>query len=409
MRAFLSTIALLTAGAVACHTLPAQALPEARVNLVRIDGDGVQPLPDLTRLLRQARAIETRPEGAPEGEASAAEIVAQALPAAVAAEANAGIFFLPSASEDLRIRLRSPLPSAATGELLLRLQRSPWQAATSGPEAGEVVERLPLSDDRVNLSDDRRYLQINPERTLQSGDVITVDFTALDLSALGAAADPETPVRFALPETACLFQGPALNQQEDQPESPNSRSALLGEEDDSVVFLLSPGDDLELSFSRPLPSGLSGTLLLRDQPSPGDERVSGPAAGEVVERIAISSEQVFRSEDGLFMAVTPQTRRTLGWITTLDLSELTLHRDPGRRPGGRGASGEPPALHPGPAGLSDRPQDQALSADRRPARQQRCGQHGCRGHRRDRGHRRGGGDRRGGAAGERRQWRWRWP
>jgi hypothetical protein len=319
-------IALLTAGAVASHSLPAQALPAARMNLVRIDAQGVQPLPDLTRLLREVEAAQEgqAPAGSP---AAAAPVMAQAVPtgssAGAEAAAGSGIFFLPSGNEDLRIRFSVPLPAGADGELLLRAQRAPWKAATSGPDAGEVVERIPLGSNRVRLSDDRRYLQIDPERPVQAGEVITVDFTALS-----ATPQPETPVRFALPETACLFLGPERTGQGSQQQGEGSQDSLLGKEDDSVVLLLSPGDDLEISFTTPLPGTLRGTLVLRDQPAPGDKRVSGPPAGEVVERIDVASSQVFRSEDGLFMAITPQSRRTLGWITTVDLSELSAAAAP---------------------------------------------------------------------------------
>ncbi|MEX1323626.1 MAG: hypothetical protein AB1Z21_05445 [Synechococcaceae cyanobacterium] len=326
MRASIS-IALFTAGAVVCHSLPVRAMPGPSINLVRIDGEGVQPLPDITRVLRELEAAQTAaaaqtPEPSPVPSPAPAPLLAQAMAEGVAGP-NTGIFFLPSGDEDLRIRLSAPLPAGTSGELLLRVQRSPWKAATSGPEAGEIEERINLTSTQVTLSADRRYLQINPERTLLSGEVLTVD-----LSALSATARPETPVRFALPDTACLFQAGDRTKGDDQKPDDGSRSALLGEEDDDVVFLLSAGDDLEISFTRPLPSTISGSLLLRDQPAPGGSQVTGPAAGDVVERISVTSPQVFRSEDGLFMAITPESRRTLGWITTVDLSELSAGTDP---------------------------------------------------------------------------------
>lgn len=289
-------IALLTAGAVATHTLPAQALPAARVNLVRIDGNGVRPLPDVAGLL------------------------AQAEPTPATGQQGTAIFFLPAGDEDLRIRLAEALPAGTAGELLLRVQRAPWNDATSGPEAGEIVERLGFDSARVQLSDSRRYLQIDPEREIQAGEVLSVDFTALNV-----LPRPETPVRFALPETACLARGPRSDGGETA--SQEDDAAQLEEQDD-LVYLLRPGDDLEISFATPLPPGLSGDLVLRDQPAPGDTAVSGPAAGDVVERIALSSPQVYRSDDGVFLAITPGTRRTLGWITTVDLSQLSAATDP---------------------------------------------------------------------------------
>jgi hypothetical protein len=84
-----------------------------------------------------------------------------------------------------------------------------------------------------------------------------------------------------------------------------------------LTWLLSPGDELEISFRRPLPANASGVLVLRVAPAPADG-LSGPGEpGREVERVPFPSERVFLSEDRQFMAIQPETNRNPGEITTV--------------------------------------------------------------------------------------------
>lgn len=181
-------LALFTTAAFSIHSLPVRAFPGASVNLVRIDAEGVKPLPDVTRLLgevqKQAQAPAPSPAPVPAAEA------APPLPT--------NLTWLLSPSDELEISFSRPLPAGATGTLLLRVQPAPGSDATSGPAAGREAERIPFPSPRVFLSEERTYMAIEPDTQRNPGEITTVEF----LLGPRVVPEPETPVRFALAQPA---------------------------------------------------------------------------------------------------------------------------------------------------------------------------------------------------------------
>jgi hypothetical protein len=194
---FAIPLALFTATAVATQTLPVRAFPRASVNLVRIDAEGVRPLPDVGRALEAIEASQTAPQ--PVAQAPAAAAATQgpgaAAPAPGGPEANPlpeNLTWLLTPSDPLEISFSKPIPKNASGFLVLCSKAAPGSDATSCPEAGREVERIPLTSPTLFLSDDRQFLSIDQVSKLKPGEITTVDFR------IGAPVSPETPVRFAL-------------------------------------------------------------------------------------------------------------------------------------------------------------------------------------------------------------------
>jgi hypothetical protein len=195
---FAVPLALFTATAFVAHTMPARAYPGASVNLVRIDAEGVRPLPDIGRAVEAIEASQRAPQSrtvaqAPTGPATQTPGAAGPAPGAPAANPlPENLTWLLSPSDPLEISFTNPLPNNAAGFLVLRSQAAGGSEATSGPAAGREVERIPFPSPTLFLSDDRQFLSIDPESKLKPGEITTVEFQ------IGAPVTPETPVRFAL-------------------------------------------------------------------------------------------------------------------------------------------------------------------------------------------------------------------
>lgn len=194
-------LALFTAAAFSSQALPVRAYPGPSINLVRIDREGVQPLPDVSRVVQEVESARQDLRNQPA--LAQAETPAGGIPITETSpeESFGELTWLLSPGDELEINFSQPLPANATGELLLRTRPAPGSSATSGAEAGEVVERIPFPSEAVFLSDTRLYMAIAPESLRNPGEITTVEFVLG-----GVVPEPETPVRFALAQPAIAVE-----------------------------------------------------------------------------------------------------------------------------------------------------------------------------------------------------------
>jgi hypothetical protein len=154
--------------------LPVQAFPGASVNLVRINGEGIQGLPGV-----QSSAGGKAPQGLP----SDPVMLSQAT-----GRSAEDVTYLLSGSDDFEIRFQDPLPSNLTGYISVRRK----VANGTGSGNGEEVERIPFNSPNVSISDDRRVLTIKHNREVRDGESL-------------CALLPEGPYSLPSRLTPCCF------------------------------------------------------------------------------------------------------------------------------------------------------------------------------------------------------------
>jgi hypothetical protein len=172
-----SAFSLAVLSAFTISTLPVRAFPNASVNLVRVNGDGVTALPGLQPKPTQP----TPPSLAIDG-----QLLSQADQSD---QESRDVTYLLSGDEDFEIRYASPLPLDLTGNISIR-RRS---ANASDGSNGEEVESIPLNSPNVTISEDRLTLTVKHGRELLDGETL-------------CALLPDGP--HALPQrlTPCCFQ-----------------------------------------------------------------------------------------------------------------------------------------------------------------------------------------------------------
>ncbi|KMM17376.1 hypothetical protein [Synechococcus sp. GFB01] len=156
-------LALATATAFSVYTLPVRAMPQAGLNLVRIDNEGVQPLPDLQKLSAASRsALPSAGVAIPADGRQADPLISQAASgsgtAASATDKDAKL--LPTGKEDWTICYNGPLPNFDSFEYL----------SIRNPKNGEEVERISLTSSRISYSQDRTCMTIDPETEIEIGE-----------------------------------------------------------------------------------------------------------------------------------------------------------------------------------------------------------------------------------------------
>ncbi|MGB5135275.1 MAG: hypothetical protein WBN89_08905 [Prochlorococcaceae cyanobacterium] len=129
----------------------------------------------------------------------------------------------------------------------------------------------------------------------------SINLVRVDASGVTPLPDVQLLLSQSQPGSAVIPKGPA----ETKPVPTN------------LTWLLSPGDELEISFRRPLPANAAGVLVLREAPAATDGLIGPGEPGREVERVPFPSPRVFLSEDRSFMAIEPQTPRPPGTITTV--------------------------------------------------------------------------------------------
>jgi len=202
---FALPLALATAAAFSVQSLPVRAFPGASVNLVRIDAEGVKPLPDVTRLVDE---VQKQVQAQEQAQAQA-RLQAQAPapspttgPGAATAPLPTNLTWLLSPGDELEIGFRRPLPAGASGVLVLREAPAPADGLIGPGEPGREVERIPFPSPQVFLSEERTFMAIQPQTQRPPGTITTVLFE------LGprVVPEPETPVRFAVAQPAVAME-----------------------------------------------------------------------------------------------------------------------------------------------------------------------------------------------------------
>jgi hypothetical protein len=159
--------------AVGLHGLPVRALPNASVQLFRIDDGGLKAMPAFSAAL-EAAGPSSRP---------AALEVAQA-----GAAPARDVTVLTENGKLLNIRFADALPANLSGSLSLR-------RVNADSTVGDELELIPLDSPAVRISPDRRVLTIDPSYAIRQGESVI---------ALLPTGDYVLPARL----TPCIFEQP---------------------------------------------------------------------------------------------------------------------------------------------------------------------------------------------------------
>ena len=229
MRALVSLPVLVAFG---LFTSPARAFPGASMQLFRVDGNGVKPLPAVGALLEGVTAgSAAKPSARTSVDAAAAPAAPQnagpgptavSVPSAATPLAEAGLWTTsvslapgtgmaqpqglelaqgsgaPSTLTVLRQSFIGPLPRNLSGNIRL---------VTISEEGtlGEVVEEIAFSSPRVGFSPDRTELSVRPTAPIPPGQSVMLQLPSRSPSG----------VPFVYPNhlasTPCIFKAPAVS------------------------------------------------------------------------------------------------------------------------------------------------------------------------------------------------------
>jgi len=142
-------------------TMPAQALPAASVQLFRVNGNGLKPMPGITDALDQLQAQRTAMAPTPQPGQPKLMLVAQSDPGTVGALSSYSQSFV------------GPLPMNLEGNL--RLVYIDQNTGT----IGKVLEVIDVRDTNlVTISPDRLQItiQLPPNTTIQPGQQVMLQF-----------------------------------------------------------------------------------------------------------------------------------------------------------------------------------------------------------------------------------------
>ena len=231
LRALVSLPVLVAFG---LFTSPARAFPAASMQLFRVDGNGVRPLPAVGALLEgvtagsaagpsakssvDAATAPTAPQNAIPG------TTAVSVPSATTSPAEAGLWTtsvslapatglaqpqglelaqsngVPSSLTVLRQSFIGPLPRNLSGNIRL-------VSISEDGTLGQLVEELPFSSPRVRFSLDRTELSVRPTAPIPPGQSVMLQLPSRSASG----------VRFIYPNhlasTPCIFKAPAVSSQ----------------------------------------------------------------------------------------------------------------------------------------------------------------------------------------------------
>lgn len=137
-------------------TMPAQALPAASVQLFRVNGNGLKPMPGITDALDQIQAQRTALAPAPQPGQTKLMLVAQSDPGTVGALSGYSQSFV------------GPLPANLSGNL-----RLVYIDSNTGT-IGQVLEVIDVNGPYVTISPDRLQItiQLPPGTTIQPGQTV---------------------------------------------------------------------------------------------------------------------------------------------------------------------------------------------------------------------------------------------
>lgn len=176
---------------------PARAMPAASMQLFRVDGNGVKPLPVVSALL------EGGTTGSTPGAAGRAPIEAAAAPRTEDLPLTQTGGSAASLSV-LRQRFVGPLPRNLSGAIRL-------VSVGDDGALGPVVEEIPFSGPNVIVSTDRTELAVRPTAPIAPGQSVMMQLPSRSLSG----APFVYPNHLA--STPCVFKAPAMSSQPKPP------------------------------------------------------------------------------------------------------------------------------------------------------------------------------------------------
>jgi hypothetical protein len=240
MRALVSLPVLVAFG---LFTSPVRAFPAASMQLFRVDGNGVKPLPAVGALLEGVTAgSAARPSAktsvnaaaapaAPQNAAPGPTAVSVPSASATTSPADPGLWTtsvslapgtgmaqsqgselaqsngVPSSLTLLRQSFIGPLPRNLSGNIRL-------VTISEDGTLGQIVEEIPFSSPRVSFSPDRTELSVRPTAPIPPGQSVMMLLPSRSASG----------VRFVYPNhlasTPCIFKAPAVSSQPTPPPPP---------------------------------------------------------------------------------------------------------------------------------------------------------------------------------------------
>ncbi len=175
-------------------TLPARALPAASVQLFRLNGNGLKPMPAITdaldRAQLQSKALAQAPQ-APQAVKAPVVLVAQSSPASLGSLSSYSQSFVGALPANLAGNVRLVYIDPNTGTI------------------GQVLEEIEMSGPNVSISPDRLQISIRlqPTSSIQPGQTVM-----MQLPSTTPAGDPivypnhlaSTPCQFTVTAVSAL-------------------------------------------------------------------------------------------------------------------------------------------------------------------------------------------------------------
>ena len=170
-------------------TLPARALPAASVQLFRLNGDGLKPMPAITDALDRAQLQNKSLAQAPQAGKAPVVLVAQSSPASLGSLSSYSQSFVGALPANLAGNLRLVYIDPNTGTI------------------GQVLEEIAINGPNVSISPDRLQISIRlqPTSSIQPGQTVM-----MQLPSTTPAGDPIFYPNH-LASTPCQFTVTALS------------------------------------------------------------------------------------------------------------------------------------------------------------------------------------------------------
>lgn len=209
-------------------TSPARAIPAASMQLFRVDGKGVKPLPAVSAIIEGIQAssparLSAQPADASAGaprtsDAASSELNADSVTAGspTSPEASSRRFAAATTSQSRGQLLAQASESAAATSVLSQTFTGPLPPNLSGNirlvtfntadgTLGNIVEEIPFSSSNVSFSPDRTQLFVRPSTPITPGQSVMMQLPSRSL----------TGIRFVYPNhlvsTPCVFEATAVS------------------------------------------------------------------------------------------------------------------------------------------------------------------------------------------------------
>lgn len=192
-------------------TLPARALPEASVEVIRLDRRGVRAMPGIGAALERAgqQTAQATPAQVAAGTPTAGAQDVAAAPAGPAADEPRDKTVLSDSSASIRSGLSQtfdgPLPANLSGTIrLVRLRKD--------GTPGDLFEEVAVPSSQVTISDDRLQLTVRTTKPIKPGESVLMQLPSSSPEGLAYSYPnslASTPYVFTVPAAGAAVAGAA--------------------------------------------------------------------------------------------------------------------------------------------------------------------------------------------------------